>query len=199
MVKKVKTIMLILIVAAIVTGCERTEEEAFAGVEDVADKQQINMHFAWRAKDKKFTDLDTFTFSMIISKNGAYHPPMPGEEPVYDIPKGTYSIDVGTGPTDGRMGITVFTEGNHWKIGNLYYEPALITYGFTDDITDQEIIENASWVLYPNIELNNYHIWLDEYVDMPNISEEITPLELFTIKDTNSGIYYVVTLVKVYP
>ena len=166
-----------------ISGCGRNGKEAFADVEDIADEQQINIHFDWM--DYPITDEDSsmIYFTLTDTKTNKQG-----------------SISCGAEPEDGKLGIKISTEEDGWKIGSLYYEPAQTKYSFLilteEDQVDPQVKRDAEWKLSPLLE--DYHIWLDDVVDYPAMETETEPVDICYITDTTSGTHYLVTLTYVW-
>lgn len=176
-------LIFILITMFFISGCGKSEAEAFTGVEDVANKKQINMYFDWMDHQLSDDDSTQFYFTLTDTKT---------HEQAF--------ISCGAVPHEGKLGIKISADGKFWRIGSLYYEPAEIEYSFLevgdDEEIDQTIKDAANWSLTPL--LDNYHIWLDDVVDYPNMETEREPIDVCYVTDSSSGSNYLITLTYVW-
>lgn len=175
-----KIILIFIFISSLcISGCGKSEDEAFAGVEDIANNNQINIHFDWM--DHQLSDEDSSQFYFTLTDTKTHKQGF---------------ISCGAVPEEGKLGIKISTEGNVWRIGNIYFEPAQTEYNFLivgdDEEIDQQLKDAADWSLTPL--LDNYHIWLDDVVEYPNMKTEREPIDLCYVTDSNSGTHYLITL-----
>ena len=89
------------------TGCRKTEENksvVFAGVEQIVNEEQINIHFAWR--DKPLEDETCYSIDIYESAEG----------------QSKYSVAREQLVQNGKLGFSVMVNGNTFKFQDLYFE-----------------------------------------------------------------------------
>ena len=172
------------------TGCGKryTEEAPFKDVEDIANEEQINIHFAH--KGKEFDDKDHYYFDLVIKSKWR-------QQKISRI---------NCGPSNKKLGITIITEGNTWSIGNLYdtteifqtFSPDKLKPSLYEESEKQElqkIYDNANWRLKPI--RDEYHFWIEDYIITVNdslLDNNKKYTDLLYIEDENSGIHFTISL-----
>lgn len=184
--KKITSSVLILLICMNFTGCEKITEKNknadFAGVEQVVNKEQINIHFAW--KDKTLEDKTSYSIDIYESAEG----------------QPEYSIDRCQLVQNGKLGFSVTVDGNTFKFQDLYFEGNESTFSPQPESPRYKIFSNAEWKLEPL--LKDYRIYIDDYLLVQSMTleerENIKQLPLFKIVDTNSGFEFLYTLSSIH-
>lgn len=184
--EKIISSILILLISMNFIGCGKTNEEnknvAFTDVEQIVNKEQINIHFAWR--DKPLEDETCYSIDIYESAKGQ--------------PK--YSLSREQLVQNGKLGFSVIVDGNTFKFQDLYFEGNKAIFSPQPESPRYEIFSNAEWQLEPL--LKDYRIYIDDYLLEQNMTREerenIKELKLFKIVDQNSGFEFLYTLSSVH-
>lgn len=183
--KKKCIILLLMVLLFVLSGCRSNvtteNKEAFLDVEDIADEQQINLHFAW--KNEELKNNNVYEFLIEESSEGQV----------------LYTIDPSCVVVDDKLGFKIKTNGNSWEIINLYSEINKMSFFPKESSPNYEFYKNADWKLEPL--LDDYHIWLDEYTirgATESSVKEVESLELFNLIDRTSSKKYTYTLKRIF-